>query len=650
MPAGSILFLVPARGGSKRVTGKNLRTVGGVSLVARAVHVARAAAVLLEGGPHLVVCSTDDALIAAAAAAAGAEVLARPPELATDKAASVDVALHAVDVLDDPARPIETLVLLQPTSPLTDPAAVAAAVRRHREAGLAGVTSVVATHPVTWHHGLGSDGRLRDAATAADALDVLLAGAFYVVAPSSLRASRRFVEPGVTLGHVIAPDRAIDVDEELDLVLAEAILASPRRPEAALPTPGTAAALSPAAATGAALAAAAGVPSPDAAGRRRITVLTTGRQDWGILASTCAAIRAHPDLELDLVVGGMHLSPRHGHTVDEVRADGFEPAAALAWLAEDASQPDPTAAVQAAAALAAVSDHLAARRSDVLVIAGDRFETAVAALAATVNRVPIVHLHGGEQTLGAFDDALRHSITKLAHLHLVSNDEHARRVIAMGEDPATVVVIGTPGLDALHRPDLPGRDELGAGLGIPLDAPVVIVTVHPATLEEDPAAAARAVVAAMDLVPATYVVTLPNADPGAAEVRELLAGATGRPGRVAVDALGSRRYWGLLRIADAMLGNSSSGIAEAPAIGLPVVNVGDRQAGRHRAGTVIDVPADAERVAAALRECLAPGYRESMPPPDLGIADGRVGERVANIIAAWHPTVPPRKAPIGVVS
>jgi len=154
----------------------------------------------------------------------------------------------------------------------------------------------------------------------------------------------------------------------------------------------------------------------------------------------------------------------------------------------------------------------------------------------------------------------------------------------------------------------------------------------------------------MDLVPATYAVTLPNADPGAAEVRELLAAAAGQAGRIAVDALGSRRYWGLLKIADAMLGNSSSGIAEAPAIGLPVVNVGDRQAGRHRPGTVIDVPADAERVAAALRECLAPGYRTSMPPPDLGPADGRVGERVANIIAAWHPTVPPRKAPIVVAS
>jgi UDP-hydrolysing UDP-N-acetyl-D-glucosamine 2-epimerase len=643
---GRVLFLVPARGGSRRVPGKNLRTVGGVPLVARAIRVAHAAAAQLAGGPHLVVCSTDDQAIAATATAEGAEVLIRPGALATDQATSVDVALHALGALDDPARPVETLVLLQPTSPLTDPADVIASVERHRRSGNAGVTSVVATHPAGWHHALHADGVLHGTIPVADGLDVLLAGAFYVVAPGALGSSRRFVEPGVTLGQVIAPDLAIDVDEEHDLVVAEAILAAPRHIAPAPLTP-TAPGVAPASPAEAALVVPAATPGPV---RRRVTVLTTGRQDWGILESTCAAIRAHPDLDLDLLVGGMHLSPRHGHTVDEVRADGFEPAAELAWLPADASLPDPPAAMQAAATLAAVSDHLAARRSDVLVIAGDRFETAAAALAATVNRVPIVHLHGGEQTLGAFDDALRHSITKLAHLHLVSNDEHARRVVAMGEDPATVVVVGTPGLDALHRPDPPGRDELAAGLGLPLDAPVVLVTVHPATLEGDPAAAARAVVAAMDLVPATYVVTLPNADPGAAEVRELLAVAAAPAGRVAVDALGSRRYWGLLKVADAMLGNSSSGIAEAPAIGLPVVNVGDRQAGRHRSGTVIDVPADAERVAAALRECLAPGYRASMPPPGLGTADGRVGERVANIIAAWHPTIPPRKAPIVVAS
>ncbi len=380
---------------------------------------------------------------------------------------------------------------------------------------------------------------------------------------------------------------------------------------------------------------------------RTIAVLTTGRQDWGILRSTAEAIRAHPDLRLWLLVGGMHLSARHGTTLDHVRADGFEPDAHIDWLPADA---DPPADVQAASALAAIGGALRAVPPDALVVAGDRFETAAAALAATVNVVPLVHLHGGEQTFGAFDDALRNAITKLAHLHLVSHEEHAARVIAMGEDPASVHVVGVPGLDALARTDLPGRDELATDLGMLLDSPLVVVTVHPTTLGTDPAAAARAVVGAMDLVPATYVVTLPNADPGAAEVRRLLtaavAGRARRGGRIAVEALGSRGYMGLLQIADAVLGNSSSSIVEAPALDLPAVNVGERQAGRHREGNVIDVDETAADVADALRRVLDPAFRAGIATRHPVLLDGRAGVRIADIIAGWHPSRPPRKAPI----
>ena len=391
---------------------------------------------------------------------------------------------------------------------------------------------------------------------------------------------------------------------------------------------------------------------------RTIAMLTTGRQDWGILHSTATAIRAHRDLRLRLLVGGMHLSARHGSTLDVIRADGFEPDALLDWVgpdgsgaSDDDSAEDGPADVQAATALAATGAELRAHPVDAIVLVGDRFETAAAALAAAVNRVPIVHLHGGEQTLGAFDDALRHAITKLAHLHLVSNEEHARRVIALGEDPASVHVVGAPGLDAAIRTDLPDRASLAADLGIALDPPVVIVTVHPATLDVDPATAARVVTAAMDLVPATYVVTLPNADTGAATVRSMLlaaaASASARgTARVAVDALGEQRYWGLLQVADAMLGNSSSAIVEAPAVDLPAVDVGDRQAGRRREANVIAAPIEVESVAAALRRALDPAFRASLADARPRLLDGRAGERIAAIIAAWRPQIPPRKPPI----
>lgn len=379
---------------------------------------------------------------------------------------------------------------------------------------------------------------------------------------------------------------------------------------------------------------------------RPIAVLTTGRQDWGILHSTCTAIRSHPDLDLRLWVGGTHLSRRHGYTVDQVRADGFVPDAEFSWLDGPEDQP---ADLQAAAAMEAVGARLRQTPVDALVLAGDRFETAAAALAATVDRVPIVHLHGGEQTLGAFDDALRHAITKLSHLHLVSNEEHARRVIALGEDPTSVHVVGAPGLDAAFRTDLPDRAALEASLGLELRPPVVVVTVHSATLDADPSTAAVAVAEAMDAVPATYVITLPNADPGASRVRDVLLAAAAKPGRVVVEALGEARYWGLLRVADVVLGNSSSALVEAPAVGMPAVNVGDRQAGRYREVNVLDAPAEAGAAAAALRHALTPAFREIAGTARPALADGQAGARIADIIAAWHPSSPPRKPPIRLV-
>ncbi len=379
---------------------------------------------------------------------------------------------------------------------------------------------------------------------------------------------------------------------------------------------------------------------------RRLAVLTTGRQDWGILRTTCEALRNEGRIELDVIAGGMHLSGIHGRTVDLIRADGFEPIE-LPWLDEAPATP---ADVQAGRALTAIGEHLRASRPDALLLVGDRFETAAGAVAATVDGVPIAHLHGGEQTLGAWDDALRHAITKLAHLHLVSHEEYAGRVIAMGEDPATVHVVGAPGIDAAFRADLLDRDALAADLGLDLEPPVVVVTVHPVTLDADPAGVVEPVVAAMRDVRASYVVTMPNADPGGDRVRAALTDAVAALGEraVAVDALGERRYWSLLRHADAVLGNSSSGLIEAPAIGLPVVNVGDRQAGRRREPTVIDVPVDAGAMADALRRALDPAFRATARASASPLADGQAGRRVAAIIAAWQPPRPPRKPPVRV--
>jgi UDP-hydrolysing UDP-N-acetyl-D-glucosamine 2-epimerase len=336
----------------------------------------------------------------------------------------------------------------------------------------------------------------------------------------------------------------------------------------------------------------------------------------------------------------MHLDQRFGAPDALLREDGIEPAARAAFLG--AGSP----ASEAGRAVAAIGDALEVLAPEMLVLVGDRSETAAAALAATVLRIPIVHLHGGEVTLGAVDDVLRQSITKMSHLHLVSHPRHAHRVAALGEDPASIHVVGAPGLDNLHRDDLPDRAALEASLGLELAPPVVAVAVHPVTLAADPAATARAVAGAMDRVAATYVVSLPNADPGNEDVRAILRDAATGPRRSAVEALGATRHWALLRVADAIVGNSSSALIEAPAVGLPAVDVGERQRGRLRGATVLEAPDDDAAVADALARAIEPAFRRSLPV-DSPYGDGRSAARIVEILAAWSPPDPPRKPVFG---
>ena len=373
---------------------------------------------------------------------------------------------------------------------------------------------------------------------------------------------------------------------------------------------------------------------------RRIAVLTTGRQDWGILRSLCLKMKDDLDFELCLIVGGMHLSPRFGMTAELIEQEGFQISERVDWIDESMTG---MVYEEAGRALDRLGDTLDRLRPEALILVGDRFETAAAAIAATLARVPIVHLHGGEETEGAFDNALRHAITKLSHLHLTSHPDHAARVIAMGEDPASVHVVGAPGLDNLNRDDLPERGELEDRLGIMLEPPIVIVTLHPATLGGDPGDEAEALAAAMDLVGATYVITLPNSDPGNDAIRTRLAQAAGAEPRVAVEALGERNYWGLMKLADAMVGNSSSALIEAPAIGLPAVNIGDRQKGRVRGGNVIDTSAKTELIADALRTALSPEFREKARQASSPFGNGRSAEKIVEILRGWHPPVPPVK-------
>jgi UDP-hydrolysing UDP-N-acetyl-D-glucosamine 2-epimerase len=342
---------------------------------------------------------------------------------------------------------------------------------------------------------------------------------------------------------------------------------------------------------------------------RRLAVLTTGRQDYGILRSSLLLLRDAPEFELILLAGGMHLSARFGNTIDVIRNDGLVVHHELDFLHEP---PEPCADVARAALF--------------------------------VERVPIVHLHGGEESEGAIDNAQRHALTKLSHLHLVSHELHAQRVRQMGEAPESVVVVGAPGLDNMYRSDLPGRETLEEDLGLRLQSPLVLVTMHPATLEADPAAETLAVSKAMETVPATYIVTQPNADAGGEGIlNHWRRWVESRPSAHLLPALGDRRYWALLQLSDVVLGNSSSGIIEAPAAAVPSIDVGARQKGRLRYPGAVHVPAQASAIAEALYICLDPTTREKLQHQEPLFPAGPSAPRVVAAIREWKPERPPRK-------
>jgi UDP-hydrolysing UDP-N-acetyl-D-glucosamine 2-epimerase len=372
----------------------------------------------------------------------------------------------------------------------------------------------------------------------------------------------------------------------------------------------------------------------------RIAALTTGRQDYGILRSTLLILKNDPEFELLLIAGGMHLASQYGNTIHEIEQDRIPIAARLDWL----SGTEPTVGTQMAEVIRSMEAFLDQYAPDCLMLVGDRYETAAAALAATTARVPIVHLHGGEESEGAFDNQLRHAITKMSHLHFVSHPEHAARVLEMGEAPESVHVVGAPGIDNYFRDDLPGREELEQHLGAALERPVVVVTVQPATLGEAPAREVNAVIEAMGQVNATYIMTLPNSDPGGLEIRRQLLALKGARPRIAVtEALGSRRFFGLLRFTDALLGNSSSAFTEAPALGIPAVNVGERQKGRLRSDNIIDASSDAGDIVRALRQALHPQFRQRLAERRARFADGMAAERIVDVLRAWRPQAAIRK-------
>ncbi|MBL8065970.1 MAG: UDP-N-acetylglucosamine 2-epimerase (hydrolyzing) [Chthonomonadaceae bacterium] len=349
----------------------------------------------------------------------------------------------------------------------------------------------------------------------------------------------------------------------------------------------------------------------------KVAVATTSRADYSIYFSTLRRLQAEPMAELCLIVTGTHLSAAHGMTVNAIRDDGFSVSYEFSCVTEDEDSPLSTA-TSMSQALEGFAHAFSALRPDVVLVLGDRFEMHGAAAAAVPFRIPVAHIHGGDVTEGAYDDQFRHSVTKLSHLHFPVTKLSAKRIVQMGEDPARVVVCGSPALDDIASIGHMTLAKLGADIGFPLEVPPLLVTYHPTTLSQgDQGEEARMFFDSLDCIEGPVVVTQGNVDTGHKGVTATAKGFVAKSAnRVLVSNLGREHYVSLMRHAWAMAGNSSSGILEAPSLCLPVLNVGLRQGGRERANNVIDVPLDRAAIQAGLRQAQDPDFKAGLRAED----------------------------------
>jgi UDP-hydrolysing UDP-N-acetyl-D-glucosamine 2-epimerase len=345
---------------------------------------------------------------------------------------------------------------------------------------------------------------------------------------------------------------------------------------------------------------------------RTIGVVTTSRADYGHYVPLLRAIQSDPELRLKLLVSGMHLCPEFGLTVREIAADGFPIEAEInALLASDSPE---AIAKSMGIAVLGFAQAFATLQPEILVVLGDRFEMHAAAVAALPFKIPVAHISGGDITEGAIDDPLRHSITKLSHLHFVAGDEQAGRVHQMGEEPWRISVTGELSLDVIKSNRRLSAAEMHEKFGIEVDRPFLLVTYHPVTLEyEDTGRQIKELLSALTMLQMPVVFTLPNADTAgrliASEIRNYVAT---KRGSWLVDSLGQTGYISAMALAAAMVGNSSSGIIEAASFELPVVNIGNRQRGRLRARNVIDCGYSCEEIVAAARNALSSEFRNTL--------------------------------------
>ncbi len=369
----------------------------------------------------------------------------------------------------------------------------------------------------------------------------------------------------------------------------------------------------------------------------KVAVFTGTRAEYGLLYWLLKDIQDDPELVLQLLVSGMHLSPEFGETYQQIEQDGFFIDEKIEILLSSNSAVG--TAKSMGLGVLGFADALNRLKPDVLVILGDRFEALAAAQTAMILRVPILHLHGGEITEGAYDDAIRHAISKLSYLHGTSTEEYRQRVIQLGEQPERVKNVGAIGLDHLKRAEFMDVAEIARSLDFPLNQPYFLVTYHPVTLaDEKPEQSFNALLDALDeFKDHQVIITYPNADDGGRRIIPLLEQyAKSNPQRVcAIPSLGQKRYLSTVKNAAVVIGNSSSGIIEVPSFNVPTVNVGVRQQGRLAAKSVLNCDPNKQSIMESIKSAINREYKTSnehiQNPYGAGNASGQVIAMLKNM-------------------
>ena len=372
--------------------------------------------------------------------------------------------------------------------------------------------------------------------------------------------------------------------------------------------------------------------------KRKVAVVTGTRAEYGILCPVLRAVEQHPKLQLLLIATGMHLSHEFGYTVQELEKDGFNIEAKVDMLLSN----DTSAAMSKSVGIGIIglAQTWEQVEPDVIVVLGDRVEPLAAAISGSYMNIPVAHIHGGDTGKGGLDESARHAITKFAHIHFPATRKSAERIIAMGEDRWRVHTVGSPALDTILNEPLLPPEVIARSLGLGLSQPVILVVQHPVTtqVEEAPEQMRQTLQAIVEFQYPTVVI-YPNSDAGGRRMMDVIKQYEGYPFIKTFKSLPRREYLSLMRVAGVMVGNSSSGIVEAPSLGLPVVNIGIRQEGRERGQNVTDVAHDRAQVLNAIgkaltdKEFLARVKRCKSP-----YGDGKTGPRIAEILSKTKDT------------